>query len=166
MRTVADLKARVCAEIDRRKGEIVAISEHIMKHPESGYREVRTAEFVAGWFRRMGLECQEGLALTGVKTRLRCRSSGPTVAVLGELDSLIVGEHPLADPKTHAAHACGHNAQVASMIGAGMGCRRSWTSSMATSCSSPCRPRSTSRWSGASASGSRGRSSSWWARRS
>src|SRR5262249_32450670 len=43
MRTVADLKARVCAEIDRRKGEIVAISEHIMKHPESGYREVRTA---------------------------------------------------------------------------------------------------------------------------
>src|SRR5262249_28667474 len=29
MSTVADLKARVCAEIDRRKGEIVAISEHI-----------------------------------------------------------------------------------------------------------------------------------------
>jgi amidohydrolase len=121
MRTVADLKARLCAEIDRRKGEIVSISEHIMKHPESGYREMRTAEFVAGWFRRMGLDCREGLALTGVKARLRGRTSGPTVAVLGELDSLIVGEHPLADPKTHAAHACGHNAQVASMIGAGMG---------------------------------------------
>ena len=121
MATTDELKARLCAEIDRRKGEIVAISEHIMKHPESGYREVRTAEFVAGWFRRMGLECREGLALTGVKTRLRGRSPGPTVAILGELDSLIVGEHPFADPSTHAAHACGHNAQVASMIGAGMG---------------------------------------------
>ena len=121
MATTEQLKARLCAEIDRRKGEIVAISEHIMKHPEPGYREVRTAEFVAGWFRRMGLECREGLALTGVKTRLRGRSRGPTVAVLGELDSLIVGEHPFADPTTRAAHACGHNAQVASMIGAGMG---------------------------------------------
>ena len=71
MATTEQLKARVSAEIDRRKGEIMAISEHIMKHPESGYREVRTAEFVAGRFRRMGLECREGLALTGVKTRLR-----------------------------------------------------------------------------------------------
>ena len=74
MATTEQLKARVSAEIDRRKGEIMAISEHIMKHPESGYREMRTAEFVAGWFRRMGLECREGLALTGVKTRLRGRS--------------------------------------------------------------------------------------------
>ena len=98
MATAGELKARLCAEIERRKSEIVAISEHIMRHPESGYREVRTAEFVAGWFRRMGLECREGLALTGVKTRLRGRSPGPTVAVLGELDSLIVGEHPFADP--------------------------------------------------------------------
>ena len=99
----------------------MAISDHIMRHPEAGYREARTAAFVAGWFGRMGLECREGLALTGVKARLRGRSPGPAVAVLGELDSLIVGEHPFADPATHAAHACGHNAQVASMIGAGMG---------------------------------------------
>jgi amidohydrolase len=119
--TAEDLKARLSAEIERRKSEIVAISEHIMRHPEPGYREVRTAEFVAGWFRRMGLDCREGLAITGVKARLRGRSRGPTVAVLGELDSLIVAEHPFADPSTHAAHACGHNAQVASMIGAGMG---------------------------------------------
>ena len=121
MATAEELKARLCAEIDRRKGEIVAISEHIMRHPEAGYREARTAEYVAGWFGRMGLGFREGLALTGVKARLRGRSRGTTVAVLGELDSLIVAEHPLADPATHAAHACGHNAQVASIIGAGMG---------------------------------------------
>jgi len=115
------VKARVCAEIDRRKAEIVAISDHILHHPESGYREVRTAEYVAARFAHMGLSCRQGLALTGVKARLRGRSPGPTVGILGELDSLIVGEHPLADPTTRAAHACGHNAQVASMIGAGMG---------------------------------------------
>jgi amidohydrolase len=119
--TAERLKARVVAEIERRRDEITAISEHIMRHPEPGYREVRTAEFVAGRLRSMGLECRQGLALTGVKARLRGRSPGPTVAILGELDSLIVADHPLADPTTHAAHACGHNAQVVSMIGAGLG---------------------------------------------
>jgi amidohydrolase len=121
MADLDQLKARVCAEIDRRAGEIVAISEHIMRHPEPGYREVRTAEHVARQLARMGLAPREGLALTGVKARLRGRAPGPTVAVLGELDSLIVAGHPFADPATHAAHACGHNAQVASMVGAGLG---------------------------------------------
>jgi metal-dependent amidase/aminoacylase/carboxypeptidase family protein len=60
MATAQELKARLSAEIERRKSEIVTISEHIMRHPEPGYREVRTAEFVAGWFRRMGLDCREG----------------------------------------------------------------------------------------------------------
>ena len=40
------------------------------------------------------------------------------MAVLGELDSLIVGEHPHADPNTNAAHACGHHCQIAMMLGA------------------------------------------------
>jgi amidohydrolase len=115
------LKARVCAEIDRRAAEIVAISEHIQRNPEAGYREARTAEFVAARLDRMGVKYRAGLALTGVKARLSGRRPGPTVAVLGELDSLIVAGHPFADPTTHAAHACGHNAQVASMLGAGMG---------------------------------------------
>jgi amidohydrolase len=121
MATTDELKRRVCAEIDRRAEEIVAASDHIMRHPESGYREVRTAEYVAAQFDRLGLKYRDGLALTGVKARLTGRRPGPTVAVLGELDSLIVVGHPFADPKTHAAHACGHNAQVASMLGAGMG---------------------------------------------
>lgn len=119
--TKDELKARVCAEIDRRADEIAGISDHIMRNPESGFREVKTARFVGEQLDKMGLPHRDGLALTGVKARLKGRSAGPTVAVLGELDSLIVWDHPLADPVTHAAHACGHNAQVASMLGAGMG---------------------------------------------
>src|SRR5262245_37269168 len=92
-----------------------------MRHPEAGFREEQTAAYVREQLDRMGLAHRHGLALTGVKARMRGRSPGPTVAVLGELDSLIISDHPLADPTTHAAHACGHNAQIASMLGAGMG---------------------------------------------
>jgi amidohydrolase len=41
--------------------------------------------------------------------------------VLGELDALVLPGHPLADPTSGAAHACGHHAQVASMLGAAIG---------------------------------------------
>ena len=51
----------------------------------------------------------------------RGKTDGPTFALLGELDGLVVAGHPVADPQTGAAHACGHNAQVAGMLGAAMG---------------------------------------------
>jgi len=66
MATAEQLKARACARIERRKDEIVAISDHIMRHPEPGYRETRTAKFVAGWFGRMGLDPAKAMAMTVV----------------------------------------------------------------------------------------------------
>ena len=49
------------------------------------------------------------------------RRRRPDFALLGELDALVVVGHPVADPETGAAHACGHNAQIAGMLGAAMG---------------------------------------------
>lgn len=37
------------------------------------------------------------------------------------MDAVVCFEHPKADPITGAAHACGHNAQIAAMLGAAMG---------------------------------------------
>ncbi|MCW2637815.1 MAG: amidohydrolase [Dactylosporangium sp.] len=117
------LKARVCAEIDRRSDEIVAISDHVMRNPETGYREVKTAAFVADHFARLGLPYRDKLALTGVKARMAGTAPGPTVALMGELDSLVSVNHPYADPVTGAAHCCGHNAMIGSMLGAAFGLR-------------------------------------------
>jgi amidohydrolase len=60
--------------------------------------------------------------MTGVRADVTGRAGdGPTFALLGELDALVVTGHPVADPQTGAAHACGHNAQVAGLLGAAMG---------------------------------------------
>jgi amidohydrolase len=118
---IDDLKARVCAAIDRRRDEIVGIARQIAAHPETGYNEVKTAALVARAFRDLGLSPREGLAVTGVRADVRAGADGPTVAVLGELDALVVRDNPAADPTTGAVHACGHNAQIGSMLGAGIG---------------------------------------------
>ncbi len=115
-----ELKDRVCAAIDARRSDLLAIAEDILHHPETGFREVRTARVVAEQFAKLGLSYREGLAITGVKARLAGAAPGPTVAVMGELDSLINYEHPFANPENGHAHACGHNGQIATMLGVGM----------------------------------------------
>ncbi|MDE0028500.1 MAG: amidohydrolase [Deltaproteobacteria bacterium] len=121
MNPVDDLKAEACRVIDARREEIIDLGEAILRQPETGFNEVKTAEFIAGRLRSLGLEPQRGLAVTGVKGRKDCARPGPALAILGELDALKVFDHPHADPDTGAAHACGHNAQVAGMVGAAMG---------------------------------------------
>lgn len=112
------LKQHVCEAVDRRGADIIEIGEDIMRHPELGFKEFRTSRLVAGEFERLGLPHQSGLAVTGVKAVLRGGRPGPTMALIGELDSLIVWDHPYANPENGAAHACGHNAQIAGMLGA------------------------------------------------
>jgi amidohydrolase len=115
------LKAAVCAAIDRHGNEIIALGEEILHHPETGFNEQKTARLVAERMAALGLAPQTGLALTGVKGRLAGAAAGPRLALVGELDSLRTSDHPLADKHTGAAHSCGHNAQIAGMLGVAMG---------------------------------------------
>jgi amidohydrolase len=111
------VKERLASAIRRAAGELEAFGSDVFDHAELGFREHRTASLVADRFRALGLQPEEGLALTGVKARLRGSKPGPTIAVLGELDGLPVLDHPNADPQTGAAHACGHNAQLTHVLG-------------------------------------------------
>src|ERR1051326_3928567 len=121
MTTKEELKQAVCEAIDRHGNRIIELGEAILHHPETGFTGQKPAPLVAAAMRPVGLEPQTGLALTGVKGRLRGKEPGPRLAILGELDSLRTSDHPLADPHTGAAHSCGHNAQVAGMLGVAMG---------------------------------------------
>lgn len=116
-----DLKRRVYQEIDARADQIVGLAKTILANPEPGFRETKTSRLVASKFAEMGIPFRAGLAMTGVRSELVGGTAGPAVALLGELDSLIVNEHPFANPKTGAAHACGHHCQIAMIIGAAFG---------------------------------------------
>lgn len=121
MALIEKIKSMVCQEIDRRSEEIIGVAKTILENPEPGFREVKTARLVAKKFSELGIPYRDGLALTGVKGIVRGAHDGPTVGVLGELDSLIVPDHPKADPQTGAAHACGHHAQIGMLIGVAVG---------------------------------------------
>ena len=121
MATKEEWKNRVIEAIEKRSAEVREIGETILHHPEMGFKEVKTAALVEEKFRSLGLSYRKGLALTGVVAELPGRSRKMRLALMGELDSILVPSNPNADPVTGAAHACGHNASIAGMIAAGMG---------------------------------------------
>ena len=100
---------------------IIKIGRQIFENPEMGYREFKTAELVKGEFSRLNIPYRDNLAVTGVKANLEGKSQNARVCIIGEMDAVICSSHPSADEVTGAAHACGHNAQVASMLGAAIG---------------------------------------------
>ena len=119
----AQLKQAACAAIDAAAPQLTAFGEDIFRHPEPGYQEQRTGGKVAEAFRRLGLVQITRPALTGVKGWLPTAGDGVSLAVIGELDAVLSPQHPCADPVTGAAHACGHHAQLAAMLGAAVGLR-------------------------------------------
>lgn len=118
--TKAELKQKVCQAIEAKQEQIMALGESIYREPELGFKETKTAAKVEEIFRTLGVTYEKGLALTGVKGRLKGKRSNRTVAVLGELDAVTCAGHPGADPLTGAAHCCGHNIQIAVLMAVGM----------------------------------------------
>ena len=125
MPAVDELKAKVQEEIDRHGQSLIETTRLILNNPEPGFREHKTAKTVAEKFNELGISYQDGIGITGLKGYLDGGSKGPTLAVMGELDSLKVLGHPFADPETLAAHACGHHCQIGMMLGVATGLKAS-----------------------------------------
>ncbi|MGN0976906.1 MAG: amidohydrolase [Faecousia sp.] len=108
------------ARIHSNRDTIVEIGRSVWRNAEMGFREYSTAELVTRVFTQCGLKhIQTGLALTGVKGYLKEPVPGETVvALIGEMDALPMDRHPDANPATGASHCCGHNAQIAALLGA------------------------------------------------
>lgn len=119
--TKEELKLQVISAIDDNKERIIALGEEIFAHPELGFKEEYTSRLVKRVFEELNIPYQDGLAITGVKGNLKGRSSDLRIMVMGELDAVVCPLHPQADGKTGAAHSCGHNSQIASMLGAAIG---------------------------------------------
>lgn len=118
--TKEELKQKVCDAIDKRAEDIMSFGTSVFDEPELGYKETKTSAKVQEAMDKLGIPYTTGWAITGVKGRLKGKNSKRTVAVMGELDSIVCRRHPSADPITGAAHCCGHFIQISDMLGVAM----------------------------------------------
>ena len=110
------IEEKIIHIIDSHREEIIAFAKDIEAHPEPGFFEQRTAARTAAVLRELGLEVHTELARTGVRGDWM-EKDGPNVTILGEMDAIGCKAHPMAALHNHTAHACGHNAPHAAMIG-------------------------------------------------
>ncbi len=105
------------AAVEKHKQLILDAERHIWKTPETGYKEFKTSAYMAENFEKLGYELKMAEGITGFTTVLDTGKPGPTILILGELDSIICPDHPESDPATGAVHSCGHHAQCAALLG-------------------------------------------------
>ncbi|HYC99151.1 amidohydrolase [Brevundimonas sp.] len=119
----------VAAAVETVTPRVVAWRRDLHANPELGFAETRTAALVADHLRALGLEVRTGVGKTGVVGVLRGARPGRTVALRADMDALPVLEAtglPFASTATGTymgatvpvAHACGHDAHVAMLMGA------------------------------------------------
>lgn len=129
---VAMGQTKLRPEIDKKaasiESKVIEWRRDIHKNPELGNNEVRTAKMIADHLRALGIEVQEGVAVTGVVGVLKGGKPGPTVALRADMDALPVTERvdlPFKSTvtatyngqETGVMHACGHDTHVAILMG-------------------------------------------------
>ena len=78
--------------IEALSSELRAIRHDIHKHPETAYKENRTAAIVAEWREEWGLKVHRGLGGTCVVGTLRKGDSNRAVGFRADMDALFIQE--------------------------------------------------------------------------
>jgi len=122
--TKEDLKQKIIEAVDSSRDEIIQIGTQIYNNPELGYKEIKTTKTTVDFLKSLNLDVEENIAVTGCRSHLNRGSTGPTIALMGELDAIVVNDHPHSTEEG-SVHACGHNMQIAGLLGAVAGLVRS-----------------------------------------
>lgn len=92
------------------------------RHPETGFEELKTSDFVAELLSGMGMEVHRGIGGTGLVANLRVGDGKGVIGLRADMDALAIHEN--APERDHASqtegkmHACGHDGHMAMILGA------------------------------------------------
>ena len=101
--------------------ELVAWRRDLHAHPELGFAEHRTADFVAAKLEEFGVQVTRGIGKTGLVGVLREGNETRSIGLRADMDALpILEENEFAHrSKTDGhMHACGHDGHTTMLLGA------------------------------------------------
>jgi len=110
------------------EAKVIEWRRHFHQYPELSNRETKTGAYIAEYMKKLGLEVQHPVAVTGVVALLKTGKPGPVIALRADIDALPVTERnslPFASKErvvfngqeTGVMHACGHDSHTAILMG-------------------------------------------------
>ncbi len=109
------------AEIEAMHEQLSAWRRDIHAHPELGFEENRTADFVAEKLQEFGIEVHRGVGKTGLVGVLRQGNEPRSIGLRADMDALPIHEQNTFDHcSTHhgTMHACGHDGHTVMLLAA------------------------------------------------
>ena len=108
--------------------KVVEWRRHFHENPELGNREFNTAAYIEKHLRKLGLEVETGVGITGVIGILKGGKPGKVLALRADIDALPVTERndlpfkskvvtEFLGETTGVMHACGHDTHTAILMG-------------------------------------------------
>ncbi len=102
------------------EASLVAIRRHLHTHPELGFEEFETADFIADTLAQDGFAPQR-VATTGLFVDIEGTRPGPRLAYRADIDALPIEDAkvdvPYRSQRAGVAHLCGHDAHTAVAVG-------------------------------------------------
>ncbi len=112
------------ASVDEIMPGVIADRRHLHMHPELGFQEYQTAQFIVDRLKTLGVEdIQTGIGQTGVTGLIRGAAEGgieKTVMLRADMDALPMQEDNDVEYRSRndgVMHACGHDSHVSMQLG-------------------------------------------------
>ena len=108
-------------EIKATQSELVSWRHEIHAHPELGFDEHTTAEFVAEKLQSFGIEVSRGIGKTGLVGVLRQGNETRSIGLRADMDALPIHEQNTfthRSTKEGCMHACGHDGHTIMLLAA------------------------------------------------
>lgn len=107
--------------IEQQQDELTRWRRDIHAHPELGFEEHRTSEFVATKLEEFGVQVHRGIGGTGVVGVLRVGNETKSIGLRADMDALPILEENTFDHRSRHdghMHACGHDGHTVMLLGA------------------------------------------------
>jgi len=108
-------------EIQSNKQQLTKWRHQIHRHPELGFEEEKTSDFVAKILTDHGIEVHRNIGGTGLVGVIKGEEPGRTIALRADMDALPMQELTDVDYKSEIdgqSHSCGHDGHTTMLLGA------------------------------------------------
>lgn len=112
--------SRIRLEIRTLQPRLVEWRRNLHQHPELGFQEQLTSEFIRAKLQEWGIDHQTGIAKTGILATIVGSKPGPVLGIRADMDALPIQEEndvPYKSRHPGKMHACGHDGHTAIALG-------------------------------------------------
>lgn len=106
--------------LEEREEEMIKIRRHLHEHPELSFKEEKTAEYIADFYKGKDVEIETNVGNGyGIIVTIEGGESGKTVGLRADFDALPIHEEtdvPFKSKNEGVMHACGHDAHTAYLL--------------------------------------------------